>query len=175
MLAIKISSGGLVSSLDRRIDQVMPSDSAASSVTSDETLVRIGAVAEQMGISERTLRYYEEFGLVTPSSYSRGGSRLYDEAAIARVSRIRTLQSLMGFNLEEIRDILRAEDHLDEIRTEIKNSSKRKKSLYQDAIQTLEELQNKVAEKQASLQTFQDDLKAKMSRVMARLDELEKK
>lgn len=153
----------------------MESSSTASSIATDDSLVRIGAVAEQMGISERTLRYYEEFGLVTPSSYSRGGSRLYDEAAIARVGRIRTLQSLMGFNLEEIRDILRAEDHLDEIRSEIKKSSKKKKSLYQDAIQTLEELLSKVTEKQASLQTFQDDLKAKMARVMARLDELEKK
>lgn len=149
----------------------MPSNSAASSAAED-SLVRIGAVAEQMGVSERTLRYYEEFGLVTPSSYSRGGSRLYDEHAIARVGRIRTLQSLMGFNLEEIRDILRAEDHLEEIRSEIKKSSKRKKALYQDAVNTLQELQAKVAEKQASLQNFQDDLGAKMARVMSRMDEL---
>lgn len=150
----------------------MVASSAASSTTED-SLLRIGAVAEQMGVSERTLRYYEEFGLVTPSSYSRGGSRLYDESAIARVGRIRTLQSLMGFNLEEIRDILRAEDHLEEIRSEIKKSSKRKKVLYQDAVNILNELHEKVAEKQASLQSFQDDLQARMSRVVSRIEELD--
>lgn len=128
-------------------------------------LIRIGAVAEQIGISERTLRYYEEFGLVAPSAYSRGGARLYDARTISRVSRIRTLQSLMGFNLEEIKDILAAEDHLDEIRIEYRSASAPKDELLEDAFRTLQNLRSKVMEKQDRLQMFQDDLQTRLERI----------
>lgn len=138
-------------------------------------LVRIGAVAEQIRISERTLRYYEEYGLVAPSAYSRGGARLYDEKAIDRVSRIRTLQSLMGFNLEEIKDILIAEDHLDSIRSEYRRASRPKKELLETAVSILEDLQSKVTEKQNRLQEFQDDLQAKLDRIQVLMDDRSEK
>ncbi len=130
-------------------------------------LVRIGVVAVQIGISERTLRYYEEFGLVVPSAYSRGGARLYDDKAINRVARIRTLQSLMGFNLEEIKDILAAEDHLDEIRTEYRSASGPKDELLEDAMNTLKNLRAKVMEKQDRLQMFQDDLQMRLAKIQS--------
>ncbi len=133
----------------------------------DAPLVRIGVVAEQIGISERTVRYYEEYGLVSPSAYSRGGARLYDEKAISRVSRIRTLQSLMGFNLEEIKDILKAEDHLENIRTAYRKASKPKKELLEAAMNILQDLQAKVNEKQSRLQEFQDDLQSRLERIKA--------
>lgn len=134
-------------------------------------LTRIGVVAEQMGISERTVRYYEEFGLVMPSSYSSGGSRLYDDDAIARVGRIRALQSLMGFNLEEIRGILEAEDHIASLKSEYKPGSKSKREAIGDAIAILVELQNRVSEKQQKLHNFQDELQARLERAMSRLKE----
>ncbi|MDA8270433.1 MAG: MerR family transcriptional regulator [Actinomycetota bacterium] len=134
-------------------------------------LVRIGAVAEQIGISERTLRYYEEYGLVAPSAYSRGGARLYDEKAIDRVSRIRTLQSLMGFNLEEIKDVLKAEDNLESIRSAYRRESRPKKELLEAAVSNLEDLRAKVTEKQARLQEFQDDLQAKLDKIQVLMDD----
>ena len=76
---------------------------------------RIGEVADRLKLSTRTLRYYEELGLVGPSSYTTGGSRRYTEADMARVLRIRNLQTLMGFDLEEIADILAAEDRLGDL------------------------------------------------------------
>jgi MerR family transcriptional regulator, repressor of the yfmOP operon len=78
----------------------------------------IGEVAERVGVTTRTLRYYEELGLVTPSVRSAGGSRRYTEADTARVLRIRELQAVMGFNLEEIRELLHAGDRLDTLRAE---------------------------------------------------------
>lgn len=137
---------------------------------SETPLARIGAVAEQIGISERTLRYYEQCGLVAPSGYSRGGTRLYDDKAIERVNRVRTLQSLMGFNLEEIKEILAAEDHLDEIKTKYRSTSKHKRELLEDAFGTLQDLQARVTEKQDRLQMFQDDLQARLSRIQALID-----
>ncbi|TAN24191.1 MAG: MerR family transcriptional regulator [Actinomycetota bacterium] len=137
----------------------------------DTPLSRIGVVAERIGISERTLRYYEEFGLVTPSAYSRGGARLYDEDVINRVSHIRNLQSLMGFNLEEIKDILSVEDHLDQIRIEYRSGSKPKKELLSAAINILNDLQAKVRDKQVGLQNFQNELEARLTRIHNALDE----
>ena len=78
----------------------------------------IGKVAETIGVTTRTLRYYEEFGLVTPSVRSTGGSRRYTEADVARVLRIRELQAVMGFNLEEIRELLVTTDRIDSLRAE---------------------------------------------------------
>jgi len=66
--------------------------------------MRIGEVAERIGVTTRTLRYYEEVGLVTPTSRSTGGTRRYSEQDYARVLRIRELQALMGFNLDEVRE-----------------------------------------------------------------------
>jgi MerR family transcriptional regulator, repressor of the yfmOP operon len=78
--------------------------------------LRIGEMAERAGVSPRTVRYYEQVGLLDPTSRSPGGTRRYDERDLARLLRIRELQSLMGFDLDQIRTIVAAEDRLDELR-----------------------------------------------------------
>ena len=65
-----------------------------------EARYRIGEIADAAGVSTRTLRYYEELGLVSPSGHSPGGARRYSDADLARVLRIRELQDLVGFNLD---------------------------------------------------------------------------
>jgi len=61
----------------------------------------IGELAERAGTSTRTLRYYEQHGLVLPSR-SANGYRVYDEAELRVVHEIRTLLAV-GFGLEDIR------------------------------------------------------------------------
>ena len=68
---------------------------------------QIGEVAEQIGLSLRTIRYYEEVGLVTPATRSRGGFRLYSDADIARLELIKRMKPL-DFSLEEMRILLTA-------------------------------------------------------------------
>lgn len=67
--------------------------------------MQIGEVAERVGLSLRTVRYYEEVGLVTPVERSSGGFRIYDEHAVERLKLVRDLKPL-GFSLEEIREIV---------------------------------------------------------------------
>lgn len=67
--------------------------------------MQIGEVAEQVGLSLRTVRYYEEVGLVTPVGRSSGGFRIYDDSAVKRLELVRDLKPL-GFSLEEIRGIV---------------------------------------------------------------------
>jgi DNA-binding transcriptional MerR regulator len=127
---------------------------------------RIGEVAEHLGVSTRTLRYYEELGLLAPSSYSDGGSRRYDEADRQRLLRIRELQAIMGFNLEEIREILHADDRLAELTTEYRAiaAAKRRRAIVLEAQRLNARTQEQVLAKIAVLQIFQAELEAKAER-----------
>ena len=76
-----------------------------------EGRIQIGEVAERTGLSVRTIRFYEESGLVEPSARSQGGFRLYTDDDVARLHTIRRLKPL-EFSLEEIRDVLSLLDRL---------------------------------------------------------------
>jgi len=67
--------------------------------------MQIGEVAERTDLSLRTIRYYEEVGLVVPSARSQGGFRLYSEPDVDRLNLIKKMKPL-GFQLEEMRDLL---------------------------------------------------------------------
>jgi DNA-binding transcriptional MerR regulator len=83
-----------------------------------ERYYQIGEAAERCGATQRTLRYYEEKGLLDPPTRMDGGFRLYSEADIERIGRIRQFKDLLGFSLAEIKDMLDAEDVRDQIRAE---------------------------------------------------------
>ncbi|WP_203233183.1 MerR family transcriptional regulator [Streptomyces sp. Tue 6075] len=74
--------------------------------------MQIGEVAARTELSLRTIRHYEETGLVAPSARSRGGFRLYTETDVARLMVIRRMKPL-GFTLDQMRDLLDATDRLD--------------------------------------------------------------
>lgn len=76
-------------------------------------LMQIGVVAERVGLSLRTIRYYEEVGLVTPAERSAGGFRLYDESALDRLRLIKQMKPL-EFSLEQMRDLLDTVEELTE-------------------------------------------------------------
>jgi DNA-binding transcriptional MerR regulator len=72
---------------------------------------QIGAVAERVGLSLRTVRYYEEKGLITPEERTDGGFRLYTDENIERLQLIMQMKPL-GFSVEEMRELLDARDAL---------------------------------------------------------------
>ena len=65
----------------------------------------IGKLSKNTGVTVRTLDYYDEIGLMKPSSKTEGGHRLYSEDDVLRLERILALK-YMGFSLEQIKDIL---------------------------------------------------------------------
>ncbi|QUC01952.1 MULTISPECIES: MerR family transcriptional regulator [Cellulosimicrobium] len=73
--------------------------------------LHIGAVAARTGLSLRTLRHYDEVGLVPPSARSDGGFRLYTEKDVQRLLVVRRMKPL-GFTLEEMADLLEISDRL---------------------------------------------------------------
>ncbi|MEU4421728.1 MerR family transcriptional regulator [Actinoplanes sp. NPDC024001] len=74
-------------------------------------LMQIGEAAERVGLSIRTIRHYEEAGLVLPSARSEGGFRLYTEPDLDRLRVIKRMKPL-GFTLDEMRDLLTTLDAL---------------------------------------------------------------
>ena len=76
----------------------------AKSVPQEE-LVQIGVLAERVGLSLRTVRYYEEVGLLTPSARSKGGFRLFGPQQEQRLLLLKTMKPL-GFSLEEMSTLM---------------------------------------------------------------------
>ncbi|MBX7432222.1 MerR family transcriptional regulator [Mycobacterium sp. Y57] len=74
--------------------------------------MQIGEVSARTGLSVKTIRHYDEVGLVIPSARSAGGFRLYTPADVARLIAIRRMKPL-GFTLDEMRGLLAALDALE--------------------------------------------------------------
>ena len=81
-----------------------------------EARYQIGEVAERTGVTQRTLRFYEERGLLQPSERMEGGFRLYSEHDIDRIELIKRLQSLLNLSLADIKEMVDAEELLVQIR-----------------------------------------------------------
>ncbi len=76
-----------------------------------EGLLQIGEVAERVDLSLRSVRFYEESGLLTPEARSAGGFRLYTEQQVERLLLIKRMKPL-GFKVEQMRELLSASDQL---------------------------------------------------------------
>ncbi len=76
-----------------------------------ERHMQIGEVAERTKLSLRTIRYYDEVGLVRPSARTQGGFRLYTEPDVIRFETIKRMKPL-DFSLDEMGDLLGVMDRL---------------------------------------------------------------
>lgn len=77
----------------------------------NDAMLQIGQLAERVGLSLRTVRYYEETGLLEPARRTDGGFRLYTDEHVARLELIKRMKPL-GFTLEQMRELLDARDTL---------------------------------------------------------------
>ncbi|HET7725819.1 MAG TPA: MerR family transcriptional regulator, partial [Candidatus Limnocylindrales bacterium] len=71
----------------------------------EERTYQIGAVAQLVHLSLRTLRYWEEEGLIKPTARTAGGFRMYSEADIERVRLVRSMKAA-DLSIEELRELL---------------------------------------------------------------------
>jgi DNA-binding transcriptional MerR regulator len=135
-------------------------------MTATAITYRIGEAAARAGVSCRTLRYYEELGLLEPSIGRAGGARCYSEEDVARLLRIREMQQLMGFNLDEIGSILGAEDRLSELREEFNAGARagRRDEILAEAVELNNRLRSQVRAKLGRLEEFLSELEAKARR-----------
>jgi DNA-binding transcriptional MerR regulator len=141
-----------------------------------EKPLRIGEVAEQTGTTPRTIRYYEEIGLL-PGSVEReqGKHRCYSQADVARVKEIVRLRDLLGLSLEQLSRLLEAETARAELRQEYQrtdDAGTRRRILEELNGHIVTQLEL-VQDRRRELEQLERELLEKRQLVKERLSELE--
>ncbi len=121
--------------------------------------MRIGELAEKAGVTPRTIRYYEDLGLLSPSEREGKGFRYYTEVELARLRKIDVFKGL-GLSLDEIRDCL---DLYFEDPTGLRGKQK--------VLSILKTHLKETDEKLEALAQFRSELQANIARIQQWLDE----
>jgi DNA-binding transcriptional MerR regulator len=146
----------------------------ATPPASEEPHLQIGEVAERTSLTQRTLRFYEEKGLLKPPTRMDGGFRLYSEADVQRLEQIKRLQQLLGFSLAEIKEMVDAEEINMQLRAEYRPESglpekkaqllraievtQRQYDLIRQKVDALAEMRAHLEERLATFHTWMDHL-----------------
>ncbi len=156
--------------MNRAIPADQPAQLAGTEGQNDnEELLGIGAAASRCGVSERALRYYQELGLITPCGCTPGGMRRYSDQDLDRVARIKQLQTVLGFNLDEIAIVLRSEDRMAEIRHAYhreQTSDGHRQELAAESLELQQQLRATVEAKRAAIEEFMTDLDSRIARTL---------
>ena len=149
---------------------------SATTTPAHDRPLRIGEVAELTGTTPRTIRYYEEIGLLDPApERAQGKHRCYTEADVERVREIIRLRDLLGLSLDQLSQLLEAESARAHLRDELQQTEdpgERKRILEQ----LLEHISNQlelVRGRLAELNDLAAELEDKQRRVTARIAELD--
>jgi MerR family transcriptional regulator, repressor of the yfmOP operon len=143
-----------------------------------ERSYRIGEVAERVGVTTRTIRYYEELGLLgTAAARSKGAHRLYCDADISRLEEVIRLRDLLGLSLEELVALTEAEEARAALRDQWAESASdsERAGIVGAAIPLIERQLELVRGRQQRLAEFADELSVKLRSLRDRQAELERK
>jgi len=143
-----------------------------------ERSYRIGDVAERVGVTTRTIRYYEELGLLrTASARTKGAHRLYTDADIARLEELIRLRDLLGLTLEELVALAEAEEARAALRNQWAESATdiEPARIVKAAIPLVERQLELVRARQDRLSEFAGELAEKLRRLRKRQAELAKR
>jgi MerR family transcriptional regulator, repressor of the yfmOP operon len=138
------------------------------------TALRIGEVAQRVGVTPRTIRYYEELGLLGSGHRKKGAHRTYAEADVTHLQELIRLRDLLGLTLEELVELAEAEEARAALRGrwEEDPSDEERLRIVEEAIPHVERQLALVRSRQATLGEFAADLQTKLSRLRRRRREL---
>ncbi|MCL2768562.1 MAG: MerR family transcriptional regulator [Solirubrobacterales bacterium] len=140
-------------------------------------LLRIGDVARMVGTTPRTIRYYEELGLLPPAPGRRsGGHRLYTEEEVERLREVMRLKSLLGVSLKELETLLAAEEARALLRAQLRREDvdpERRRELLGEALGHLDRQLELVRHRRAELERLQEELAERRALVRRRIRELD--
>jgi len=140
--------------------------------------LRIGDVAKLAGTTPRTIRYYEEIGLL-PGAPERpsGGHRLYSVGEVERLREVIRLKELLGVTLDELKDLLTAEEARAAVRAELQREDidpRRRRELLEEAQGHIDRQLELVEHRASELAKLRKELLQTRGRVQGRLSELER-
>jgi len=134
--------------------------------------MRIGEVAELTGTTPRTIRYYEEIGLLgTETEREQGKHRAYTDTDVERVNEILRLKDLLGLSLEQLSQLVEAESARAEIRRELKATEdpERRRALLEQAATHIDTQLRLVRGRLEELMTLERELADKQRLVTEKL------
>jgi MerR family transcriptional regulator, repressor of the yfmOP operon len=139
--------------------------------------LRIGEVAKRVGTTPRTIRYYEEIGIL-PSEGDResGRHRLYGEREVQRLSDALRLKELLGLSLDELKELLEAQDARAALREEWHHTepgSERRREMLGESQRLIDRQLALVRRRRDEIAALEDELTAKRRLVARRLRELD--
>ena len=136
---------------------------AQTRASDDPRLLRIQEAAAEVGLTPRSIRYYEEVGLLEPAARSEGAYRLYDESDIARLRFIRGLRDDAGFSLAQIGQLLEDERARERNRERFRSSEdpRERRAILVDALDRVDRQIENLRHKAERLASMIDEAEAR--------------
>jgi MerR family transcriptional regulator, repressor of the yfmOP operon len=139
--------------------------------------LRIGDVARLLATTPRTIRYYEEIGLLAPAPARHSGKhRLYSAEEVERIREVMRLKHLLGVTLDELKTLLTAEEARAEVRAQLRRDDVdpgRRRELLTEALGHIERQLALVRHRTRELAKLEGELSDTHKRVKRRLRELD--
>jgi DNA-binding transcriptional MerR regulator len=147
------------------------------SAQTQERSYRIGEAADRVGVTTRTIRYYEELGLLGTAARTKGAHRIYTASDITRLEELIRLRDLLGLTLEEMIGLAEAEEARAALRDQWEEtvSDRERGRILEAAVPVIERQLELVRGRQQRLAEFADELAEKLHSLHERQAELERK
>jgi len=172
---VRTSPSGPAPSPEPAAPPARPEPVTPSSAPPAPRLLRIQEVAAETCLTPRSIRYYEEIGLLRPAARSQGAYRLYDASDLERLGFIRDLRDDAGFSLAEIALLLEDEEARirDRDRFRAAGGVAEKRAILRDLLARMDRQVSTLAEKADRLREMMQAAEARRAHLQAHLAELE--
>jgi MerR family transcriptional regulator, repressor of the yfmOP operon len=141
------------------------------------TPLRIGEVAKLVGTTTRTIRYYEEIGLLGGGEEREAGRhRTYGEAEVERLRETLRLKALLGVSLDELKELMAAEDARQAARAEWHHGNpgkRRRREILDQGLAHVERQLELLARRRDEIAAFAADLEERRALLHTRMRELD--
>jgi MerR family transcriptional regulator, repressor of the yfmOP operon len=137
--------------------------------------LRIGDVAREAGTTTRTIRYYEEIGLLPQAEgRERGAHRVYTQSDVDRLREVVQLKELLGVSLDELKTLVEAEDARAALRAEWEAGADeaRRRPLLEEALGYLDAQLDLLRARREAIEQLEAELQTRKRRVQKRLREV---
>jgi DNA-binding transcriptional MerR regulator len=137
--------------------------------------LRIGELAERTGVTPRTIRYYEEIGLLARAERRKGSHRAYDEADVERVLELTRLRDLLNLSLGELKRLVEAEDARAALRRRFHETDSvvERLRIVEEALPHVETQLQLVRRRREELERLEEELVSKRRSLLARKRQLD--
>ncbi len=146
-------------------------------LSEEQQALRIGDLARLAGTTPRTIRYYEEVGLLPDTGERAAGRhRVYGPAEVERLQEIMRLKDLLGLTLDSLKELLAAEEARAEVRAQLRRedvSLERRRELLEEAGGHIDRQLQLVRARTAELAKLEDELAETRKRVRRKIRELD--